>query len=368
MKKRLLSALLTLCAVLAIVPAAFAEEASGGISVTVGGKAVEWTDAKPFIDDNNRTMVPLRAVADAMGLKVVWYAAERKAVFTDGGKVLYFPIDSSTATAYGGEDVTMDTAAVIVDGRTYAPIRYLAEFFGYEVGWNGAASTVTITKGNSDGFICGETAPHQWKAANYQAPETCSVCGAAQGSALTPDFVTYGIKADMAVDGHYEYETLRDLYSGAKNVGDLTVLDYNIFSSDATHEAKDGYEWRVATFQIFFPNRHSYTWISNREGYYDIKLSDDSSDTSHPDNKTSITSFTVNYYGEDMEGFYRREVLINGRVEDDASMVTERVSFQVPVGYDGCVAGYSDRAVEWPEGGYIYDVYSPSAFHLFRFA
>jgi hypothetical protein len=55
-----------LCAA-CLAPAALAES---GISVTVNDKAVSWTDAAPFLDSNNRTLCPLRAVADAMGLSV----------------------------------------------------------------------------------------------------------------------------------------------------------------------------------------------------------------------------------------------------------------------------------------------------------
>ena len=118
--------------------------AASGISVTVGGKAVQWTDAAPFIDANSRTMVPLRAVGDALGLTVGWDGAKREASFSDGGKTLYFPIDSTAARASDGRVITMDTAAVIVNDRTYAPVRYLAEFFGRTVTWDGANRTVVI--------------------------------------------------------------------------------------------------------------------------------------------------------------------------------------------------------------------------------
>ena len=131
---------------------AYAGSASGysqptpdGISITVKGVAVTWTDAAPFIDANDRTMVPLRAVADAMGLDVNWDAAAREASFTGSGKTIYFPIGSTNARTSSGGTVKMDTAAVIVNDRTYAPIRYLAEYFGYTVGWDAATRTVTIT-------------------------------------------------------------------------------------------------------------------------------------------------------------------------------------------------------------------------------
>jgi len=114
------------------------------IGVTVNGSAVIWTDAKPFIDKNSRTMVPLRAVAEALNLTVDWDASAREAIFTDGSKTIYFPIGSSSARTADGQTVKMDTAAVIANDRTYAPIRYLAQFFGHTVDWNGTTRTVII--------------------------------------------------------------------------------------------------------------------------------------------------------------------------------------------------------------------------------
>ena len=55
------------------------------------------------------------------------------------------PIDSDTARKSDGSILEVDTAAAIVSDRTYAPVRYLAEYFGYEVGWDQAAQTVIIT-------------------------------------------------------------------------------------------------------------------------------------------------------------------------------------------------------------------------------
>ncbi len=116
------------------------------IKVSVEGKQVLWKDAEPFIDANNRTMVPLRAVAEALGLTVSWDSQAREAGFSDGKRTLFFPIGSSEARTGEGGTVVMDTAAVIVNSRTYAPIRYLAEFFGYKVDWDGKKKTVLLTK------------------------------------------------------------------------------------------------------------------------------------------------------------------------------------------------------------------------------
>jgi len=159
-------ALILLCAMILVPAAAFAAK---DINVTVFGEQVKWTDAKPFADQNNRTLVPLRAVANALDLIVDWNGKE--AIFKQymiepseetGGHSehieIRFPVNSNEAHGYAiiqntnGDyyeeqdlgPVYMDTAAVSKNGRTYAPARYLAEFFGYKVGWDGATSTVTI--------------------------------------------------------------------------------------------------------------------------------------------------------------------------------------------------------------------------------
>jgi hypothetical protein len=122
-------------------------QAPEAIKVKTDGELVWWTDAEPFIDASSRTMVPLRAVAEALGLTVTWDGQAREAVFTDGTRTIAFPIGSTEARRGDGGTVAMDTAAVIVGGRTYAPIRYLAEYFGYQVGWDGRTKTVLLTKG-----------------------------------------------------------------------------------------------------------------------------------------------------------------------------------------------------------------------------
>ncbi len=50
------------------------------VTVMVNGVPVEFTDAMPFIDENGRTLVPLRAVADAMNLTVEWNGTQKNSV------------------------------------------------------------------------------------------------------------------------------------------------------------------------------------------------------------------------------------------------------------------------------------------------
>ena len=118
--------------------------ASTDVHVEVTGEAVIWTDAEPYIDTNSRTMTPFRVVGDALGLTIAWDSAAREASFSDGTRTIYFPIGSTAARTSEGTTVEMDTSAVIVNGRTYAPVRYLAQYFGYSVGWDAPTRTVKI--------------------------------------------------------------------------------------------------------------------------------------------------------------------------------------------------------------------------------
>ena len=218
--------------------------------------------------------------------------------------------------------------------------------------------------------VCGETEGevpgHTWAEANYQEAATCSVCGETEGEPLTPDFVTYGIAADLKVGETYDYETGCFDNPLVTTVGALTVLDYTVVASDETYEAKEGYEWRIATFQLIFSDdnalRYGYWYNTRREDYYNIRLHDDSGVSDEDGNRT----FLVNYHGREMECRYTSETLENGWQGSVAKAVV-RVGVQVPVGYDGFVCGFRNSTLEVPEDAYIFDIYEPDSFLLFRF-
>jgi hypothetical protein len=146
MKKHIITSLISLVLVFFLIPASLSMSmVQTSVNVSINNTPVEWTDVIPFIDNNNRTMVPLRAVGEALGLSVYWDNNSREAVFSNGSDTIYFPIDSTFYRTKDGVISVMDTAAVIVDNRTFAPVRYLADYFGYIVDWNPDTNTVEIT-------------------------------------------------------------------------------------------------------------------------------------------------------------------------------------------------------------------------------
>lgn len=172
--KKIMALFLTGFMVIGSVGTAFAKE----ITVTADGAPVVFTDAKPYVDENGRTMVPLRPVADAMGIEVDWDRRTKTAVFSETfdpgiegfgydingkqvyGRIVYmslsFKVGSSEVEMFGkvkkdsgemtmiADSFQMDTEPVVKDGRTYAPLRYMVQSFGYDVGWDNATKTVMV--------------------------------------------------------------------------------------------------------------------------------------------------------------------------------------------------------------------------------
>ncbi|MGE5391151.1 MAG: copper amine oxidase N-terminal domain-containing protein, partial [Deltaproteobacteria bacterium] len=99
------------------------------LTVKVNGNQVNF-DQPPTIL-NGRTMVPFRAIAEALGAAVDWDSANNK-VTISGNKKVELVIGSTRAMVDGNEAV-LDTPAAIVGGRTMVPIRFVGEALGAEV-------------------------------------------------------------------------------------------------------------------------------------------------------------------------------------------------------------------------------------------
>lgn len=93
---------------------------------------------------NSRTLLPIRAVIEAMGGTVKWDGSSKIVTLNVEGRELNLQINSKSmwdsTTVY-----TLDTAPVIIGGRTMLPVRAVAEYFGASVAWDSATKTTTIT-------------------------------------------------------------------------------------------------------------------------------------------------------------------------------------------------------------------------------
>ena len=100
-------------------------------------------DAAPYLDGSSRTMIPVRYAGRALGASVVWDADAQTVTVKAGDNTAVFTIGSNEMVV-NGETKTIDTAAVIQDGRTMLPLRAAAEALGATVDY--ADGVITINK------------------------------------------------------------------------------------------------------------------------------------------------------------------------------------------------------------------------------
>lgn len=129
------------------------QQSGGTITLQIGNPKMTVSGASKSIDEqgtvpvirNSRTLLPVRAVFEAMGGTVGWDNANRVVTLTKDGKTLYLGINNTMSWDSKGKYYTLDSAPVILNSRTMLPIRFVVEYFGGDVAWNGTSQTVTIT-------------------------------------------------------------------------------------------------------------------------------------------------------------------------------------------------------------------------------
>lgn len=169
MKKKLLMILATTIAAASISAAVSADDkkisndtvaTSSAINLVVSGSAIECDQAPVIVE--GRTLIPLRAVAEAVGADVEW-VANTKTVNIDSpvlSLALAIGADSMTATdkvAKADTVIDVDVPAQIINGRTMVPVRVIAETLGLKVDWLEDTRTVSISVDAPDNIIVENT-------------------------------------------------------------------------------------------------------------------------------------------------------------------------------------------------------------------
>ncbi len=112
------------------------------VSVTVDGKELKF-DQEPVII-NDRTLVPMRAIFEAVDAEVSWEQETRTATGIKNGVTIKFQIENNIMKK-NGEDIILDSPAKLINSRTLVPVRAIIEAFGYKVEWVEGKRLVKIT-------------------------------------------------------------------------------------------------------------------------------------------------------------------------------------------------------------------------------
>ena len=123
-------------------PVISAAEEKTVISVLVNNNKLEF-DQEPILEQN-RTLVPLRKIFEALGAIVTWNERTQTVTVIKGSKKIYFTINSPEMYVDGNK-LTIDVPAQIRNGRTLVPVRAISEALGCSVDWDDSSKTVIIT-------------------------------------------------------------------------------------------------------------------------------------------------------------------------------------------------------------------------------
>lgn len=120
----------------------FLSYAQAAPKVILDGKSISF-DVQPVID-NGRTLVPLRAIFEALGAQVEWNGNTKTVSAISGDTTITLTIDQ--AVAYKNNDkVILEVPAKLVNERTMVPLRFVAESLGTTVSWDANNETINIS-------------------------------------------------------------------------------------------------------------------------------------------------------------------------------------------------------------------------------
>ncbi len=106
----------------------------GHVGVVVNNTPL-FLDSAPYIDSNDRTMAPVRAITEAMGATVEWEPEYELVTIEYGDSKIELQIGNSTIVVNGIKHI-MDTVPVIKNSRTMIPLRYVGEYLGADITWD----------------------------------------------------------------------------------------------------------------------------------------------------------------------------------------------------------------------------------------
>lgn len=136
----------------------YAVLAEDNVTVMVNGNKLNF-DQPPIIKDG-RTLVPLRAIFEALGAEVLWLEDEQAVAAQSGDTTIVMQIGKNKfgkmTSSDDGVFYDLDVPPEIINGRTLVPARAVAEALDCSVNWDGSTQAVTIS---SEKWISGANSP-----------------------------------------------------------------------------------------------------------------------------------------------------------------------------------------------------------------
>ncbi|MEG6523113.1 peptidylprolyl isomerase [Desulfotomaculum sp. 1211_IL3151] len=115
-----------------------------GLNIVINGVSAEFSGAKPYLNEDGRAMVPIRFISEKLGANVKWDNATQSVVIDEHNAKIVLPINKQTALINGIEK-QLDSKAVIKDGFTMVPLRFVSDVLGAKVLYSNTTMSIRIS-------------------------------------------------------------------------------------------------------------------------------------------------------------------------------------------------------------------------------
>jgi N-acetylmuramoyl-L-alanine amidase len=116
-----------------------------GISVSIDDQPME-LDSNEVINEEGRLLVPVRWISEALGASVLWDGMARTVTVSKEEREVLIPIDDYFVWV-NGQEMLLDVPAKIIDEKTMIPLRTVSEALQFQVDWNAEKQILTILTG-----------------------------------------------------------------------------------------------------------------------------------------------------------------------------------------------------------------------------
>jgi hypothetical protein len=180
--------------------------------------------------ENDRVLVPLRAIFEALGATVSWDGVTQTVSASKGEILIRLQIGSETAYK-NDQAIKLDVPGKIIGSSTMVPLRFVSEALGAQVGWLPESETVTINQQQPS-----------------QEPSLEQIA-----TALTQEFPTYSVLTNADAVGFFKDEA-----SLEANTAEYYVVQEDDYFVIALQN-KTAINFIEPVLKLFYPT--TYKWV-----------------------------------------------------------------------------------------------------------
>ncbi|OHW63063.1 hypothetical protein EUAN_08470 [Andreesenia angusta] len=291
-------------------------------------------DVKPIIVDG-RTMVPIRALFENLGMKVSWNAEKRIAIGEKEGVEieLYtgnYYVDGWTDSYYNNIEISRgDVSPRIINGRTLVSVRMISDLLGLDIKWDGQNKNVILNEVPEANISLEEA----YKILNDEKSDNSRL-----GFKYMP-YESYAAKNYKAIENYYIFGVFSKEYG--------SFMDYNLCVDKETGEVGEYIPGIGIGGDVAFEARH-YILNSEEKKYWNKTLLNGLSDEDINDIYASFVEDGWDRY--DIVKF-TRHMMYNAPIQDNWKEVFEKSFYEE----------WSNKTIDYYDQGYwdngYYDVY-----------